>query len=172
MPDFNTTELSAAPISVALNALIDASVFPEKTRGYLGASAIGHPCARRIQYDWMCDAGHPARIMDIFDRGHYFEQRSRQHLVHAGFKFAPNPQLRFTALGGMLSGHADGILTDGPKIRDIAYPCLWEHKAINNKGWRTLDRDGLDKAYPNMRRRSRSTSTFSAPAITRRSSLP
>jgi len=148
MPDFNATELSAAAISVALNALIDASVFPEMTRGYLGASAVGHPCMRRIQYDWMCDPEHPARIRDIFDRGHYFERRSREHLVHAGFKFAPDERLRFTALAGMLSGHADGILIDGPKIRDIAYPCLWECKALNAKGWRSLDRDGLDKAYP------------------------
>jgi hypothetical protein len=148
MPDFNATELSAAPISVALNALIDASMFPETTRGYLGASAIGHPCMRRIQYDWMCDPEHPARIRDIFNRGHYFEQRSREHFIHAGFKFAPDDRLRFTALDGLLSGHADGILLDGPKIRDIAYPCLWEHKAINAKGWHSLDRDGLTKAYP------------------------
>jgi hypothetical protein len=148
MPDFNATEASAAPISVALNALIDASSFPEKTRGYLGASAVGHPCARRIQYDWMCDPEHPARIRDIFDRGHYFEGRTREHFIHAGFKFAPDDRLRFTALEDMLSGHADGILVDGPKIRAIAYPCLWEHKAINAKGWRSLDRDGLVKAYP------------------------
>ena len=148
MPDFNATELSAAPISVALNALIDVSVLPEMTRGYLGASAVGHPCMRRIQYDWMCDPEHPVRIRDIFDRGHYFERRSREHLVHAGFKFAPDERLRFTALAGMLSGHADGILVDGPKVRDIAYPCLWECKSLNAKGWRSLDRDGLDKAYP------------------------
>jgi hypothetical protein len=149
MPDFNATELSAAPINVALNALIDASVFPENTRGYLGASAVGHPCMRRIQFDWMCDPQHPARIRDIFDRGHYFEARTREHLVHAGFKFAPDERLRFKALGGMLSGHADGILIDGPKIiRDIAFPALWECKALNDKGWRSLDRDGLDKAYP------------------------
>ena len=128
--------------------MIDASVFPEKTRGYLGASAIGHPCMRRVQYDWMCDPEHPARIRDIFDRGHYFEGRTREHFIHAGFKFAPDDKLRFTALAGMLSGHADGIFVDGPKIRDITYPCLWEHKAINAKGWHSLDRDGLIKAYP------------------------
>ena len=94
MPDFNATELSAAPISVALNALIDASVLPEMTRGYLGASAVGHPCGRRIQFDWMCDPEHPARIRDIFDRGHYFERRTREQLIHAGFKFAPDERLR------------------------------------------------------------------------------
>jgi hypothetical protein len=148
MPDFNRTELSALPASIALNALIDASAFPEATRGYLGASAVGHPCARRIQFDWLCDPEHPTRLRDIFDRGHYFEQRSREHLIHAGFKFAPDERLRFTALGGMLSGHADGIVVDGPKIRDIGFPCLWEHKALGSKGWHSLDRDGLDKAYP------------------------
>jgi hypothetical protein len=146
--DFNRTNRSAEPISVALNALIDASVTAERTRGYLGASAVGHPCMRRVQYDWLVDPTHPARIRDIFDRGHYFEARSREHFTNANFKFAPDERLRFTALGGLLSGHADGILTDGPKVRDIAYPCLWEHKAINAKGWRSLDRDGLEKAYP------------------------
>jgi hypothetical protein len=148
MPDFNATERSALPISVALNALIDASVIAETTRGYLGASAIGHPCLRRIQFDWMCDPTHPARIRDIFDRGHFFEAQSRGHFIRAGFKFASDDRLKFTALDGMLSGHADGILVDGPKVCNVAFPCLWEHKAINAKGWRSLDRDGLDKAYP------------------------
>jgi hypothetical protein len=148
MPDFNSSNRSAEPISVALNALIDASIVAEQTRGYLGASAIGHECLRRIQFDWMCDPEHPARLRDIFDRGHYFEQRSREHFIRANFKFAPDDRLRFTALAGMLSGHADGIFVDGPKVRGVAYPCLWEHKAINAKGWRSLDRDGLEKAYP------------------------
>jgi hypothetical protein len=148
MPDFNATALSALPIGVALNALIDASVVTETTRGYLGASAIGHPCMRRIQFDWLCDPEHPARLRDIFDRGHYFEGRSREHFTRAGFKFAPDDRSRFTALSGLLSGHADGILVDGPKIHDIAFPCLWEHKALNAKGWRSLDREGLAKAYP------------------------
>jgi hypothetical protein len=146
--DFNRTNQSDQPINIALNAVIDASVVREETRGYLGASAIGHECLRRIQFDWMCDPEHPARLRDIFDRGHYFEQRSREHLIHSGFKFAPDDRLQFTALEGMLSGHADGILLAGPKIRDLSYPALWEHKAVNAKGWRSLDRDGLPKAYP------------------------
>ena len=148
MLDFNRNNRSDQPISIALNAVIDASVVAEQTRGYLGASAIGHECLRRVQFDWMFDPDHPARLRDIFDRGHYFEARSREHFIRAGFKFASDDRLRFTALAGLLSGHADGIFVDGPKIRDIAYPCLWEHKAVNAKGWRALDRDGLEKAYP------------------------
>jgi hypothetical protein len=167
---FNRNNRSDQPISVALNAVIDASVIAETTRGYLGASAIGHECLRRIQFDWMCDPEHPARLGDIFDRGHYFEQRSREHFTRAGFTFAPDDRLKFAALDGMLSGHADGILVDGPKIADIAYPCLWEHKAVNAKGWRALDRDGLGKAYPQSRHRSHSTSTSRSSTRTQRSS--
>jgi hypothetical protein len=85
MPDFNASNRAAEPISVALNALIDASIVAEQTRGYLGASAIGHECLRRIQFDWMCDPEHPARLRDVFDRGHYFEQRSREHFIRANF---------------------------------------------------------------------------------------
>jgi hypothetical protein len=146
--DFNRNACSDQPISIALNALIEASVARQQTRGYLGASAVGHECLRRVQYDWMCDPTHPARLLDIFDRGHYFEQRSREHFTNVGFEFAPVDRLKFTALDGMLSGHADGIFVGGPKIQDIAYPCLWECKGINAKGWRSLDRDGLAKAYP------------------------
>ena len=76
MPDFNSSNRSAEPISVALNALIEASIVAEQTRGYLGASAIGHECLRRIQFDWMCDPEHPARLRDIFDRGHYFKSEA------------------------------------------------------------------------------------------------
>src|SRR4029077_18373704 len=73
---------------------------------------------------------------------------SRIHLTRSGFVFAGPDRLKFVALDGMLSGHADGLFLSGPKIQDIAYPCLWEHKAVNAKGWRSLDRDGLGKAYP------------------------
>lgn len=148
MLDFNRNNASDQPISIALNALIDTSIAREETRGYLGASAVGHECLRRIQFDWMCDPQHPAKLRDIFSRGHFFEELSRLHFTRSGFEFAPADRLKFVALDGMLSGHADGLFLDGPKIRDIAYPCLWEHKAVNAKGWRGLDRDGLVKAYP------------------------
>ena len=60
------------------------------------------------------------------DRGSISSERALSLLMR--------DKLKFTALEGMLSGHADGILTTGPKISDIGYPCLWEHKAINAKG--------------------------------------
>ena len=51
MLDFNRAHLSEAPISVAINALIEAAEPPEENaRHYLGASAIGAECLRKIQY--------------------------------------------------------------------------------------------------------------------------
>ena len=148
--DFNRTEASAAPASIAINALLDAGARAdgEQTRNYLGASAVGHPCLRKIQFDWMCDPVHPARIRDIFARGHFFEQQTREHFERAGFRFAEKDRLEFETLDGWLRGHADGIFLSGPKIPGVTYPALWEHKAINAKGWRSLERDGLAKSYP------------------------
>jgi hypothetical protein len=148
MPDFNRTELSALPVNVAINTLLEGHLSVEPTRGYLGASAIGHPCARKIQFDWLCDPQHPLRLRDIFSRGHHHEAQSRAHFERAHFVFAGTDRLAFEALDGFLRGHADGILVSGPKLPGVGYPALWEHKAVNAKGWRAVERDGLEKTYP------------------------
>ena len=149
MLDFNRAHLSESPISVAINALIEKAEPPEEnSRHYLGASAIGAECLRKVQYDWQVDPVHPSRTRDIFRRGHLLEELSRQHLIRAKFKFAPEERLAFSAAGGLFRGHADGIIFEGPQLPGVGYPCLWEHKAPGDKGWRALERDGLEKAYP------------------------
>jgi hypothetical protein len=152
MLDFNRTIISAAPVNIAINDAIAAAARSaiETPRPYLGASIVGHECLRKIQYDWQCDPVHPVRLRDIFARGHFFEEVSRQHMIGAGFRFAPPDVLAFSAMDGLFRGHADGIIIHGPNLPGayLIYPCLWEHKAINSKGWRALERDGLEKAYP------------------------
>jgi hypothetical protein len=147
--DFNHKHLSGAPISVAINALIEEAEPPEEnTRQYLGASTIGSECLRKVQYDWMVDPAHLSQTRDIFRRGHLLEELSRQHLIRANFKFAPAERLAFAAVGGLFRGHADGIIVEGPALPGVGYPCLWEHKALGAKGWQTLERDGVERAYP------------------------
>jgi hypothetical protein len=147
--DLNRTSLSDAPLSIAINAALERAEPPEENiRKYLGASSIGSVCARRIQYDWMVDPVHPTQTRDIFRRGHLLEELSRQHFVRAGFKFAPAEKLAFSTAGGCFRGHADGVLTAGPELPGVGYACLWEHKALGDKGWRGLERDGIEKAYP------------------------
>jgi hypothetical protein len=147
--DFNRAHLSDTPLNVALNGLIEqAEPREENTRQYPGASAIGSECSRKIQFDWMCDPEHPTRLRDIFARGHFFEEVSRQHLIRAGFRFMPTDHLGFTAVGGLFRGHADGVIVAGPELPSVAFPCLWEHKCLAAKGWRAIESDGLEKAYP------------------------
>jgi hypothetical protein len=149
MIDFNRANVSATALSIAINQLIEGAESPdENTRQYLGASTIGNECLRRIQYDWMCDAAHPTRLRDIFARGHFFEEVSRQHLIRVGFRFAPPELLGFVAAAGVFRGHADGILIDGPKLPGMGFPCVWEHKCLGAKGWREIERDGLERARP------------------------
>ncbi len=142
--NFNRSNLSDRPINKLVNELIEqAEASRENYREYLGASAIGSECLRAVQFSWMCDPQFPARIQDIFGRGHYFEDVTRQHLIAAGFKFAPPERLAFQAVDGLFRGHADGILIAGPELPALRYPCLWEHKCLGAKGWRLIERDGL-----------------------------
>ena len=149
MIDLNRAVLSETPLNRAINALFERAEPPEENvRQYLGASSIGSECLRRIQYDWLVDPAHLTQTRDIFARGQFFEEISRQHLIRAKFLFAPKERLAFSAVGGLFRGHADGILLGGPELPGVGYPCLWEHKALGRKGWQELERDGLEKAYP------------------------
>ena len=146
--DFNRANLSERPINVLINQLIEQAEPPaENYRKYLGASAIGSECLRKVQFDWMCDPQFPARIKDIFSRGHHFEDVTRQHLIAAGFKFAPPEQLEFKAADDLFRGHADGILVAGPSLPALRFPCLWEHKCLNARGFKAIERAGLTGLY-------------------------
>lgn len=148
--DFNRAHLSETPVNVELNRLIEeaAALDLEPPRKYLGASAIGSPCPRKIQYNWRHREQHAARAKDIFARGHHSEERMREHLKACGFVFRPVESLGFKALEGRFAGHADGIIIGGPQLPGVSYPCLWENKCLGHKGWKDIERDGLAKHYP------------------------
>jgi hypothetical protein len=153
MLDFNRANLSAGDTNSAINALLDAAALEaqkqEQQRDYLGASIVGEWCLRKIQYTWQCEAIHPARTKRIFARGHSFEEISAKALAGAGFRIERGtPRTGFTAADGRFRGHADGIILAGPPIEGMGYPCLWEHKALGDSGWKKLEKDGLLKAYP------------------------
>jgi hypothetical protein len=143
-------DITTEPLNAEINARIERSATSELPRGYLGASAVGHECARQSQFDWWCKPMLPARVRRIFDRGHFFEARTRAQLLQAGFAFAPPEALAFVALDGALQGHADGILIAGPPMPGayLALPCVWEAKCLNNKNFRAVARDGLERAFP------------------------
>jgi hypothetical protein len=151
--NFNRASLALEAVNVAVNDAIEraAAAKAELPRPYLGASIVGDDCLRKVQFDWWCKPTLPARVRDIFARGYYFEDVARQYLIAAGFEFAPPEALAFSAVDGCLRGHADGIVIAGPNPLNGAYfnyPFLWEHKVLNAKNWRAVERDGLEKAFP------------------------
>jgi hypothetical protein len=149
MFDFNRSNLADLPVSVCVNDVIERSEPPEENlRQYLGASSIGSECALRIQYDWMVAGVHSSQTRDVFRRGHLLEELTRQHMIRAGFVLAPDEALKFEALGGFFRGHADGVFLAGPALEGVGYPCIWEHKSLGQKGWKALNREGLEKHYP------------------------
>ena len=126
-------------------------------RHYLGASGLGAACDRALQYEYWqtpVDTGkeHSGQTCRRFAAGHVFEQLAIQWLTDAGFTLQTQQdngeQYGFTSLDGRLQGHIDGIITAAPEDIDLSYPLLWEHKALNNKSWRSLAKQGVALAHP------------------------
>jgi hypothetical protein len=147
--------LSDKPLNAAINARVEeacaAAHNDEPARTYLGASLIGDECSRKVQFEWMVAATTiPARVRSIFARGHFFEAESKALLINAGFTFAPPEALGFSAVDGLIQGHADGIVIHAPVGSGLylAIPAIWEHKALNAKNFRAVERDGITKVFP------------------------
>ena len=157
-----------------INAAIDAGILArrarEPKRNYLGASLLGEPCTRKLVYiasGKPPDAEFTPRTLRIFDIGHDMEdflagEGSEQNEVYskaaarwfhdAGFdlrvKGRDGKQFGWEALGGWMQGHIDGVFCGGPDIPGLAYPALWENKAVNKKSWSGFKKHGVKIKSP------------------------
>ena len=157
--DFNSTRTRRQTFSEAVNAHIDAALAGqqalEEPRAYnVSPSLVGDDCLRRIQYETTRAPGkpHEPKLLRIFDRGHMAEEMLLRWMRAAGFVISgagpDGRQHGFSVANGQIRGRLDGIVLDGPEIEGIIYPCIWEAKALGAKGWRSVDKDGVAKAYP------------------------
>jgi hypothetical protein len=155
MLDFN----ASASLSARIESLIDPALQFENSaqtpRAYLGASRLGAPCERQLQYEYVKapvdpDKGFSGRILRIFERGHRTEDMAIRWLRLAGFTLktedANANQFGFSVAGGRLRGHVDGVLLAGPD--GFAYPALWENKCLGAKSWRDVQKKGLAASKP------------------------
>ena len=62
------------------------------------------------------DADHAARTREIFARGHYFEAARSPAACRRRIQVRSAQALEFTAVNGLLRGHADGIIIAGPEL--------------------------------------------------------
>lgn len=156
MLDFNPSNMARSADVAEVHRLLDEAMHkPEKRRQYVGASSIGSPCERRIQYDFLgtpYDDGwrYSARTLRIFQRGHLFESMAALWLVDAGFRLTQTGKdgkpLGFSVAGGAYAGHVDRVVTGGPLA--LSYPFVWECKGLGQKSWKAIESRGLAKAKP------------------------
>lgn len=145
-------------ISELVNQHIDAAFYAkreaEPARNYLGASLAGDECLRKLQFSYMhtpADRVPAPNMLRIWQTGHAFEAELGNWLRMAGFDLKildpeHGGQFGWSILDDEGQGHIDGIIRGGPP--GLQYPCLWEAKALNRKGWQDLKKNGLAISKP------------------------
>jgi hypothetical protein len=150
----------ASDANQRVNALIDQALVAanrrEAPRDYLGASRIGEPCSRKLVFEYTHTPLDPGKefeggVLRIFAAGHQFEDLSIRWLRAAGFDLrtenASGGQFGFETAGGRIKGHVDGVIVDGPDI-GVAWPALWEHKALKASSWNDTVKRGVRLSKP------------------------
>lgn len=132
------------PIEVNINDLMENGYFIQENREYIGYSGIGHPCSRKIWYDfrWVKQNKISRRIKRLFDRGHWEEPRIISDLTNAGFIIS-NQQLKIIGHEKHIRGHIDGISKH--KIFFNNKNLLVEFKTANDRIFKQFVKNGCEK---------------------------
>lgn len=136
-------------VTAAIDAAFDAER-PQEARAYIGASNVGNSCDAAVAFSWR---GYPdnkidARLKRIFRDGHRIEDQVVRDLRKAGIHvMARDPlsgrQWRYTAYGGFVIGHADG-LWEQPNGEIIGV----EIKSANDGKFKRFQRYGVRTSHP------------------------
>ncbi len=124
----------------------------EPTRGYLGASSIGHHCERYLwyQFRYCCKPEFDGRMRRLFATGDLEEARFVKDLRDIGCTVHEvnenGEQFEVSAIGGHFSGHMDGCALGIPEA-----PKSWhvlEFKTHNAKSFIKLKKEGVRESKP------------------------
>ena len=141
-------------VSVTLQRAVDEAAFwklqDDKPRTYLGASIIGHPCARYLwlNFRWFGFELFSGQMLRLFRRGKREEETIVEDLRDAGIVIdhVLDEQLTFD-FGCHVIGHPDGFIESGvpeaPKTEHIA-----EFKTHNDDSFHELLKNGVKEAKP------------------------
>ncbi len=147
-----------------LNALIDSHLVADNAarslRDYLGGSRVGVSCERALQFEFTStpkdeNGEFSGRTLRIFAMGHALEDLAIAWLRGAGLDLftrkgnrPDGEQFGFSAAGGRLRGHVDGIIAGAPAALGLRVPALWECKTMNAKNWRETVSKGVVLSKP------------------------
>lgn len=144
-------------IAAQILADIDAycvKAYDDGHRKHLGASLIGHDCARHLYYvfHWAKKEVFTGRMQRLFNRGHREEARFVEWLRGVGFEVwdvnEDGSQFRVKAVRGHYGGSLDGINKPPERYR-IGEPMLCEFKTNGTgTGFTKLKEQGVALAKP------------------------
>jgi hypothetical protein len=121
-------------------------------RPHLGASLIGHACERFLwlTFRWVDAKKFEGRMLRLFETGQLAEERMAKNLRRIGVELhtetPDGKQWKVEDLGKHFGGSMDGAgkgFPEGPKTWAV-----WECKTSNTKGFRELQKNGVQKAKP------------------------
>lgn len=155
-----TTEAGRKRLSNIIHADVEAATsehFADGFRRHLGASIIGHECARYLfnAFRWIKAEKVEGRIRRLWDRGHKEEPRMIAWLKMIGFgieEFDPEEdeltQFRIEGSQGHFGGSLDTLATLPERFGLGPLKLLTEYKTHNDKWFKELKKQGLLKAQP------------------------
>ena len=110
-------------------------------RNYLGMSAMGEPCDRKLWYDFrqLTRPKFAAKTLCAFADGHYSEDVTAERLkavegITLEVDNGEGEQIGFVDFGGHFRGHMDGQIlgvSEAPKVWHV-----WEHKCSAEKTYK------------------------------------
>jgi hypothetical protein len=136
--------MSKIPIADPVNFAIENRRIACESRGYLGMSQLGHSCLRNLYYahNQAPQQAVSPRTMRIWDRGNWEEARIIEDLQNIGCN-VHGTQQAISILGGLIRGHADGVVTNVPTREDKTL--LLEIKTMAESSWKKYAKDGVKK---------------------------
>ena len=139
------------PTLQALRDALEARAAAEQARPYLGMSAIGQSCERRLWYGfrWAARERMQADALMRINDGHRSEDVMADYLrMVPGVRLMTRDprtgqQFGFVDLGGHFRGHADGMISGLHQAPETLH--VWEAKATNEKKVAQLVKAKTDK---------------------------
>ena len=129
-----------------IKTLLEKHLIPNDPRGHLGYSQLGHPCKRKLWYDfhWAYSAVINPRVARIFRRGDIEEELVVSDLEEAGLTVSGS-QLEVSDSTGHVRGHIDGLVCGVPGYDDRL---LLEVKTMNKERYNEYIKKGLKETNP------------------------
>ena len=137
----------------AIDAAIEKSNPASFGRNYLGGSALGDECKRKLWYSffWAMENSFSPQTLRIFDRGHREEPSLIGYLKAAGIEVKdldPKTKEQFAVsfAKGHGGGHFDGIMRGLPEAQDEWH--IAEFKTANDKSFKSTKSKGVEIDKP------------------------